>query len=92
MFVTTSSTVNNNNHPPSYIVAAATNLATTANNGIDAAANNSTSQTLSDIKLICLQRKKVCLNVVVNINVTCHQDNVFNEPGLVYSILTRLVR
>jgi hypothetical protein len=61
MFVATSSTLNNNNnnHPSSYIVAAAT-TSPTINNGIDTATNNATPQTLSDIKLICSQRKKVC--------------------------------
>jgi hypothetical protein len=58
MFVTTPSTLNNN-HPPSYIIAAPTN--TTTNGGIEPT-NNNTPQILSDIKLICIQRKKVCWN------------------------------
>ncbi|CAF0956358.1 unnamed protein product [Adineta steineri] len=68
MFVTTSSTVNNN-HPPSYIVATAstTTTTTTTNSGIETTTtaattttttNSNTPQTLSDIKLICTQRKK----------------------------------
>ncbi|CAF1532857.1 unnamed protein product, partial [Rotaria sordida] len=56
MFVATSSTLNNN-HPPSYIVAATTTTATT-NIGIDPTTSSTTPQTLSDIKLICFQRKK----------------------------------
>ncbi len=64
MFVATSST-SNTSHPSSYIVAANTMTAppppptTTMNTGMDTATNNGTPQTLSDIKLICTQRKKV---------------------------------
>ncbi len=59
MFVATSSTINNNNHPPSYIVASTTTTTTTTTaSGIDTT-NNTNAQTLSDIKLICIQRKKV---------------------------------
>ncbi|CAF3652612.1 unnamed protein product [Rotaria socialis] len=51
--------ISNNNHPPSYIVAATTTItATTTNAVIDSPTNNNNSQTLSDIKLICAQRKK----------------------------------
>ncbi|CAF3782564.1 unnamed protein product [Rotaria sp. Silwood1] len=57
MFVATSSTLNNS-HPPSYIVAATTTTATNTNNGIDPTTTNTTPQTLSDIKIICIQRKK----------------------------------
>ena len=67
MFVATSPT--NTNHPSSYIVAAsptttAPPIGSTTNPPIDStttatATNNATPQTLSDIKLICTQRKKV---------------------------------
>ncbi|CAF1260158.1 unnamed protein product [Rotaria sordida] len=57
MFVATSSTLNNN-HPPSYIVAATTTTTATTNIGIDPTTSSTTPQTLSDIKLICFQRKK----------------------------------
>jgi hypothetical protein len=61
MFVATSSPVINT-HPPSYIVAAATTTTTpaTINGGIDTTNTNTTTPALSDIKLICTQRKKVC--------------------------------
>lgn len=72
MFVTTSATPNNN-QPPSYIVAATTATApttptaTTATTGsIDATSSSTAPQILSDIQLICMQRKKVCFNICIN--------------------------
>ncbi|UJR32012.1 hypothetical protein I4U23_019482 [Adineta vaga] len=58
MFVATSSTTTNS-HPSSYIVATPTTVTTTTNATLETTTNNATSpQALSDIKLVCTQRKK----------------------------------
>jgi len=48
---------------PSYIVAASTNTTTVTSPTIEPTSIN-TPQALSDIKLICIQRKKVCQSLL----------------------------
>ena len=64
MLVATASPVNNNNNPPSYIVAATTTTTATTSTGLysgtDPTTNPNAPQILSDVKLICSQKKKVC--------------------------------
>ncbi|CAF1475169.1 unnamed protein product, partial [Adineta ricciae] len=68
---TTTTTTNNNNiHPSSYIVATPTTVTATTNATLETTTTNATTpQTLSDIKLICTQRKKktkrhICLTFI----------------------------